>query len=232
MLIDEIGLLSREDIGKYKFPHIEQEFWLCPEEWGYIDGKTFFANWTFYNAKVHQQISPIESRIRPALIVSNLKAQPGDKVCCLGLTWTVLAINETLKYTVNLKDYPDLSTVKSILFCDSCIGTLKRKADENGDRLMQALCDWVWQQVEKHTVIVAVNYEVEYLFLQKLSKKYNLDNFPTESYKTVHKCLGDNFSFKYSPHLGWQGQTASTFNPSKVFTFKGFCNLYIDEGDD
>lgn len=229
MLIDEIGLLSRKNLEKYTFPHTEEEFWLRPEEWFDRNHESFFANWICKNGKVYQQIFPIESHIKPALIVSNLKAQPGDKVCCLGLTWTVLAINKTLDKTVNLKDYPGPFTDKSILFCDSCIGTLKRKADENEHELMRALCDWVWQQIEKYTVIVVIKSEVEYLFLQKLSKKYNLDNFPTESYETVHKHLGDNFSFKYSPHLGWQGQTAATFNPSKIFSFEGFCDLYIDE---
>ena len=208
MIIREIDLLNSFEFYTYKdfFPPSKTIWWLKEK------GINRNSVCCIYDGRIISDM-PFDTKnfVRPALVVDELTAFPGDTIEIFGFTWTVL--NDHL------------------ILCDDNIALLRYDGICNewkNSALQQFLNKWFKEQTEKTEEIVTIKNPTEYLLLQSLYKKYGLN-------KIVFGSNGDYEAyFLFSPYkFSMQITYDDMLRHKKLpITFAEFCNLITGEKAD
>ena len=208
MIIKEIDLLNSFEFYTYKdfFPPNKTIWWLKEK------GVTRNSVCCVHNGRVISDMPfNTQNSVRPALVVDELTAFPGDTIEIFGFMWTVL--NDHL------------------ILCNDNIALLRYDGICNeweSSALQQFLNKWLKEQTEKTEEIVCVKNPTEFLLLESLYKKYRLN-------KIVFGYNGDcEAYFLFSPYTYSIQITHHDMKRHRKspITFAEFCNLITGEKTD
>ena len=205
MIINEIRLLTVAEYQKYKpiIPYVAHDWWLkdsildCSEAYVVTIDRDF--------SSISKEISLC---VRPVLIVDGIIAFPEDKVEYFGYTWTVL----------------DGDPANTIILCDSVI--TKHCYDKNrflwqGSEIKKYLDNWLQEKITKSEIVVMYNNKAEFLLLQSLCEKYNLEPLLTFLF------VGQGY-LVYSPYCTWS-LTVDIPSERPTLSFSEFCDYIAND---
>ena len=208
MIIKKISLLNKPDFSKYKYdiPLIHNRWWLTSSVLGtsacVVNGYNVFP--------VKKTMNDIG--VRPILIVTDFDTFIGDKINLFDYSWTVI----------------DHTPKKSILLCDTIIDEyfFDRYANDWCDSDLKSYLEIWLADLKKAEEVVIINGKTEYLLLQALCKKYDLNEVILKGNNNFEKTL----YLVYSPVKPWRQITKNkALSYISNLTFKGFCNKITEE---
>ena len=211
MKIKNITLLSVDEFCKYKkyIPPVSYEYWLRGPEPVYEDKACYVHHNDFYcDGQLFNRFA-----VRPALIVSDLNANPGDRIKCFNLEWVVLNSN--------------------LIFCCDSIFNYYFDAANNFweiSLLKIKLDNWLDEQLPEHELFVNIRNKTEWELFKTLCKKYNIimDNAITYN-EWVDRCIFQQII--YMPYKKCVFTLKTSLNNSKfnTYSFAEFCDYITKE---
>ena len=204
MIIEGIRLLTLEQYKKYKsnISSIGHNWWLRNS------AISNYAYMVTHKGTIETEEKQKYLGIRPVLIIKNLTIIPNDKIDLFGFSWTVL----------------DCDWNSATILCDSSIGTFyfNRSSENWTDSDIGAyLENWLYYSIEASEVIVTYESKTEFLLLQSLCKKYNLNELCSDLCINIG-CL------VYSPYKDWR-LTAANTHKKPLLSFEDFCEYITKE---
>lgn len=212
MLILDVTLLNYEEFKRYQ-KHIQvlsDDWWLRTE----ATEEFCYANAISCNLRQNRYIGN-KVGVRPALIVSNIKAAPGEKIYTLGFTWTVLDI---------------FDDGKGLLLCNYFIGAHhydNRDNDWEKSELKEFIEKWLETALDESSIAIDLANEAEYILLQAFAKKYNLPKLTGEFFPKINPL---SLYLVYTNDVGWDWQLKS-FCSYQNITFAEFCERFNKKGE-
>ena len=212
MKIKEITLLSYDDYSKYRhlISKIKNPWWLrsAPNE-------TFVYS-VLGSGFLFPDLPNQTLGVRPALICSDLRKKPEEKIDIFGYIWTVLDYNLALCDSIISEHNFDYDAV-----------TDSSTTEWNESRLKETIEMWYYEQVNDIKTIIHITNKAELDFLKSFCKKYDIVPFSDIFFD---KSDTDAY-FAYLPYRErismYVADVDILSEPS--LSFEKFCDYYLEK---
>lgn len=207
MRIIEATILSLDEYVKYQhlISDIKAKWWLRTP----VDkDRTYFVDYDCgVNAENFAETKNLY--IRPVLRISDHNYKLGSIVVLFNLQWIVL-------------DY-DLAICAFARKAEDCFSNI----DWENCNLKKWLDNWLNNILYRHTLLVNIKNETEYMFLNSFCKKYSLPalDFSFKNLEFVYDV--NNVCFVYPMHEDWKACSLLANENNIVVSFAEFCNIIL-----